>query len=404
MGKQHHGHGHHAWHSHHSHHHHHHHHHHGAHDYMFGTRADDVLNGGPASDILYGLKGNDQLFGDDGNDWLIGGRGNDLLDGGRGHDKVFGGKGDDVAVYSVAENADNSSCGKGDFYDGGGDNDTLRLVLTAEEMDDPAVKADLAAFEDFLKEHPSGCGGNGAIFKFSSFDLAVRNFENLETEVSGVPPLGNNTPPDSMDDTPVTGVAYVIDEDGTLEILDPNAGVLANDSDADGDVLSAVLVKGPDNGTLNLNADGTFTYTPATDFNGVDGFIYRASDGVGESADTNVAIEITPVNDPPRMVVTPDWSPIDYVDKPVTIKVDILSFYSPGPPDESGQTLDFDFGLSGDIFPTLYGVAGRTPDNMISYTAFSGPPAGGVLHDSFEYNVTDSAGEVTTAIFDVDIM
>lgn len=365
---------------------------------MFGTRAEDVLNGGHANDIIFGLIGNDELFGNEGNDWLIGGRGNDLLDGGPGHDKVFGGRGDDDLVYSAAENAANSACGPGNFYDGGKGHDTLHLILTADEMANPDVQADIAAFQDFLANNHGGCGHHYGVFKFSSLDLAVRSIEELVVDGEDVPPAGKNEAPQGNADTV-----------GTLEDVAVVIDVLANDTDADGDPLSAIIVNGPTHGTLVPNPDGTFTYTPEADYNnnfpdGADGFSYRASDGTAESDITDVVINITPVNDAPRMVVTPDWNPIDYAGAPVTIKVDILSYYSPGPPDEFGQTLDFDFGLSGDIFPTLYGVAGRTPDNTISYTAFSGPPAGGVLHDSFEYNVTDSAGEVTTAIFDVDIM
>ena len=55
--------------------------------------------------------------------------------------------------------------------------------------------------------------------------------------------------------------------------------MLANDTDADGDALTAVLIAGPAHGTLTLNADGSFTYTPAAGYNGTDSFTYRASDG-----------------------------------------------------------------------------------------------------------------------------
>ena len=57
------------------------------------------------------------------------------------------------------------------------------------------------------------------------------------------------------------------------------AGVLGNDADPDGDPLTAVLVSGPSHGTLTLNANGSFTYTPNANFNGTDSFTYRASDG-----------------------------------------------------------------------------------------------------------------------------
>ncbi len=76
-------------------------------------------------------------------------------------------------------------------------------------------------------------------------------------------------------------------------------GVLANDGDIDGDTLSAILVNGPGNGTLVLNPDGSFVYTPNANFNGVDGFTYRASDGLAQSNPVAVTIAVTPVNDAP---------------------------------------------------------------------------------------------------------
>jgi VCBS repeat-containing protein len=77
---------------------------------------------------------------------------------------------------------------------------------------------------------------------------------------------------------------------------------LGNDADPDGDGLSAVVVGGPSNGTLTLNADGSFTYTPATNFNASDSFTYRASDGTLDSNTATVTITVTPVNDPPTAV------------------------------------------------------------------------------------------------------
>src|SRR5439155_1283209 len=53
--------------------------------------------------------------------------------------------------------------------------------------------------------------------------------------------------------------SYSTNEDTTVSV--PPPGVLANDTDADGDALTAVLVTGPMHGTLTLNANGSFTYT-----------------------------------------------------------------------------------------------------------------------------------------------
>jgi VCBS repeat-containing protein len=76
--------------------------------------------------------------------------------------------------------------------------------------------------------------------------------------------------------------------------------VLANDTDPDGAVaLTAVLVTGPSNGALTLNANGTYTYTPNANFNGTDQFTYRASDGIATSNEATVLITITAVNDAP---------------------------------------------------------------------------------------------------------
>ena len=63
-----------------------------------------------------------------------------------------------------------------------------------------------------------------------------------------------------------TADAYATNEDTPLTVGAP--GVLANDTDVDGDALSAVLVTGPAHGTLSLQPDGAFTYTPAADFFG----------------------------------------------------------------------------------------------------------------------------------------
>src|SRR5207237_5526098 len=79
----------------------------------------------------------------------------------------------------------------------------------------------------------------------------------------------------------------------------PAAGVLANDTDIDGDVLTATLVSGPSHGTLALNADGTFTYTPAANWNGADSFTYQTSDGPVATGPTAVSLTVRAVNDAP---------------------------------------------------------------------------------------------------------
>jgi len=72
------------------------------------------------------------------------------------------------------------------------------------------------------------------------------------------------------------------------------AGVLYNDRSVEGDPLSAVPKDDVNNGTLVLNQDGSFSYTPNPYFVGLDQFTYIASDGVNESVPTTATIEVRP--------------------------------------------------------------------------------------------------------------
>jgi VCBS repeat-containing protein len=95
--------------------------------------------------------------------------------------------------------------------------------------------------------------------------------------------------------------AYSTAEDTALTVAAP--GVLGNDSDPDHNPLNAVLMSGPSHGTLALNADGSFTYSPATNFTGSDSFAYRASDGSLASNPATVTITVTAANDAPTVTV-----------------------------------------------------------------------------------------------------
>jgi len=91
---------------------------------------------------------------------------------------------------------------------------------------------------------------------------------------------------------------YDMIEDGIL-IVPQAEGVLANDTDPDGDELTPSIVNRPRYGSLSLLDDGSFTYTPDQDFCGSDGFTYRADDGLADSNLTSVTITVDPVNDAP---------------------------------------------------------------------------------------------------------
>jgi VCBS repeat-containing protein len=96
--------------------------------------------------------------------------------------------------------------------------------------------------------------------------------------------------------------AYSVNEDTTLNVAAP--GLLANDSDVDGDSLRAVPGRQPAHGSLTLNEDGSFAYTPTANYNGADSFTYWAGDSKGGGREATVSLTVTPVNDAP--VATPD--------------------------------------------------------------------------------------------------
>jgi gliding motility-associated-like protein len=90
---------------------------------------------------------------------------------------------------------------------------------------------------------------------------------------------------------------YTIEED---EALIANVG--SNDTDADGDALTFAVTTNTINGSLQFNGDGSFTYTPNTDYTGTDSFSYSVCDPAGVCAYADVTITITPINDAPNAV------------------------------------------------------------------------------------------------------
>jgi streptogramin lyase len=93
----------------------------------------------------------------------------------------------------------------------------------------------------------------------------------------------------------------------TNEILNVAvSGVLSGDSDPQGLPLTATLVSGPTNGSVQLNSDGTFRYHPNKNFHGTDEFTYLATDQFGDSnlAVVSLTISSPPVSIPPRAPVS----------------------------------------------------------------------------------------------------
>lgn len=70
-------------------------------------------------------------------------------------------------------------------------------------------------------------------------------------------------------------------------------------TDANSDTITFSLSTGPSNGSISVNADGTFIYAPSADYAGTDSFIIAGSDGNGGIGYSTVSVDVTAVNDAP---------------------------------------------------------------------------------------------------------
>lgn len=203
-----------------------------------------------------------------------------------------------------------------------------------------------------------------------------------------------NRPPVALDDT------FSVDEDTLL-----SGTVLTNDSDPDGDPLSVLLEAGPTNGSLILNADGTFDYTPDPDFNGTDSFTYILSDGLLTSPAT-VTITVDPVNDAP-VLATNAGVRVNQGETVVLGTADLLSTDVDNTAGDLTYSLD-QLPADGTLFlgATALGVGESFTQadidaGLVSYQH------GGVAQDpsdSFSFTVSDGFATLPTAVFDITVV
>ena len=105
---------------------------------------------------------------------------------------------------------------------------------------------------------------------------------------------------------PPVGVADSYSGPQDANLVEAAPGILENDTDADGDALTATKVGDPAHGTVVLNANGSFTYAPSAGYVGRDSFTYTASDGVASSSTTTVSLTIEKVNHAPTLAAVTD--------------------------------------------------------------------------------------------------
>ncbi len=201
------------------------------------------------------------------------------------------------------------------------------------------------------------------------------------------------------DDPTAAADAATTDEDSAASIA-----TLDNDGDVDtGDVLQITQVNGAavsvgvpvtlaSGALVTLNADGTFSYDPNGQFEGLDSgetgadsFTYQVEDGNGGSATATVNVTVNGVNDAP--VAADDAS---VTDQDTAVTIDVLS----NDLDAEGHALN----VTG-VGTAANGNVSINPDGTVTYT----PNAGFSGSDSFTYDVSDGNGGSHTATVSVTV-
>lgn len=182
-----------------------------------------------------------------------------------------------------------------------GDSLVIPLSSIFQDRDDPSLTYDISN-SDPTKLSAAVVGTN-VVFKpkanvdgTSTVDIlatdADKQFVLATFEITVV---DQALPPKAVAD------AYSTTEDVALVVSDIAKSILANDYDPDGLTVSILSHTDPAHGTLVLAANGTFTYTPTTNYNGSDAFQYTIEDPSGKTATATVSITVRPDNDPPTV-------------------------------------------------------------------------------------------------------
>ena len=181
------------------------------------------------------------------------------------------------------------------------DGGTITVVVLANDGDPDGDPLTIAAVSQAA--HGSvAIGGNGTTLQYTPFAnfngsdafayTVVDGRGGQATAVVTVTVTPVNDPPTAAAD------AYATNEDTALTVA-AAAGVLANDTDVDGDTLAVTGFTQAAHGTVSVASDGSFTYTPSANYNGPDAFTYTVGDGNGGSAVGTVSLTINAVNDAP---------------------------------------------------------------------------------------------------------
>ncbi|MDH3666966.1 MAG: tandem-95 repeat protein [Paracoccaceae bacterium] len=403
-----------------------------------GTDTDNNIIGNSGDNTLDGRGGDDTLDGRDGDDSLFGGDGDDLLTGGAGSDLIDGGAGDnDVAVFAGLAGDYTVERNGGDLLltSIAGETDVIRnveylafddrVVAVADIVEDPGGVPLPEAIDDSSSVSEDGSvvisvldNDLGQGLRLSAVnDATMGNVTVNDDGTVTYRPLVNATGSDQFTytitdfegrtstatvwiDVTASNDAPVAQDDSynaaAGETYASAGSVLENDSDVDGDGLwvSSYDATSSGGGTVDVNADGTFTYDPADGFSGIDTFSYTVNDGNGGTATATVSVSVEG-NDTPDEV--PNNAPVAIDD----------SFASEGGEAVSGNVLDNDSDPDGDALSVTDFDATSSGGGTVTMSAGGGftytPASGFSGNDDFTYAVSDGNGGTSSATVNVTV-
>ena len=166
-----------------------------------------------------------------------------------------------------------------------------------------------------------------------------------------------------------------VSANGILNLAEdtPTSGQLPVASDAEGDPIVYALAAPASHGSVTVNADGSFDYLPAQNYNGSDSFMFSVSDNQGGSQNYRLDITVAPVNDAPtaaNLVLNTQTNTV-------------LNATLPAASDADGDPVSY-----GLVNPAGHGTVSVLSSGQFSYQPvanYSGP-------DSFTYSVSDGQG------------
>ena len=168
------------------------------------------------------------------------------------------------------------------------------------------------------------------------------------------------------------------------------ASLLTNDTDGDGDALVVLEVMAGQRGSVALAADGTITFVPDQDFNGLGGFDYRITDGKGGYSVAHVDLVITAVND----------QPIAIADSGIFAREDFSFVFFGSLLTTNDVDLDGDDLTILTLQDAVHGQVSQTPDGVFMFT----PDADYNGTASFTYTVGDGAGGTSTSTVSLTVL